>query len=289
MGRRLSRLECEHGAAPSIDPDAVRLKSPRLTLDARRLRPLLIEPGTPDRSRDRAERVLEASALARNPVVHGAAVAFLDAEQAVAPIGNPDAVALESPRSAVHACGARALLDQPGAGKPPVAWTELPIVTAAGARDLTSAAPARSLEIELGRAPLRHPDSAAVVVPGAALDARRIRLLANQAHARDAFAGRAVVALEVPAFAGHARAEGRGRRCEKRQERDDGQHVELHVVTSSLCVSSCARDRTRTGMASRPKHFKCLVSTCFTTRAVLIRRWRGSLQYTEWASLPVLD
>ena len=49
------------------------------------------------------------------------------------------------------------------------------------------------------------------------------------------------------------------------------------AATAGCCFG--ARDRTRTGMASRPKHFKCLVSTCFTTRAAVdcsgAGRWSG--------------
>lgn len=46
------------------------------------------------------------------------------------------------------------------------------------------------------------------------------------------------------------------------------QHCVVLRLGESVAVQS-ARDRTRTGTTLRSKHFKCFVSTCFTTRAAL--------------------
>ena len=65
-----------------------------------------------------------------------------------------------------------------------------------------TSASAAAFEREDRAAALRHPDATAVVAPGPALDARRLRLLLRDPGAPDARSRPAVVLLVVAAFAG---------------------------------------------------------------------------------------
>jgi len=222
----------KHAAAALVDPHAIPLEAPAFSLDARGSRPLLVQPGAGDRPAGTAERVCEPATLAGNAIAGGwpRTSLLLHGKKAAAALIDPDAAIFEPPTAPLHACGARALLDQVRTRDPALGRAEPMLEILARARDLASRSRAAAgwPEIELGRASLRHPDAVAVVTPRPILDARRARLLDDEPNARDALAGRAVVPLKVAAFAGDARRGRRERCCHERQKRERHHRFQPH-------------------------------------------------------------
>src|SRR5947209_19396606 len=136
--RRLARLEREYAAAALIDPDSVALESPRLPLDARRLRALVDDPCARNPRTRRTEVLLIIAAFAGDPIDRrrtGRRASAFDCEHTGTTAGHPNAVLLVTPRASLNARGLRSLLDHPCAADAAIGRTELLLIVTAVAFD----------------------------------------------------------------------------------------------------------------------------------------------------------